>query len=641
MTEWEKFKVAELKEECKTRGIPLTGLKLKQQYIDKLVEYENNNNSQDQNGTEESVEEKTDGVLEEVEKDDTNEVDQTEAENNKEREIQPHLVEREPEISQAVESDVNLPDGRPAALKAEDSQASVEAVDDGDTPMADTEQEAKEIREQDALIPQSEQLEQVQDAQSSEMKEDLTMKDDTAEDAETTLKQAQELAREEPTAIVNAADIELQSATPDQSDESRKRKRRSVTPPPNSEEIQKKAKVANGESVVTKRRSRSRSPKSQSSTREETTQNTAGGSPSSGEEGAIPDTDAAQARSRSPSVDKAGSVEPALHSATRSLYMRNFKRPLNIQSLRSHISTVAQGSSSVQPGEDPIKFWHMNNIRSHAFVTFSSISAASRVRTMMHETRFPDEPQREPLWIDFVPDDKIEGWIEQETGSGSRALGRNSGSRFEVVYSDMGDGLEAVFREFDPSSSQPQRSSMGGPAGNRASLPQRQASYNADPSKTGAIASGIHPDRSEVLPQSPLQDRRRQPSPPRSSQAKPHSDRGTGFKALDELFSSTTAKPKLYFKLPEQEIIDDRLDMIKDLYSDRGASGDPGMKRYTFEKERGREVWIDNGPEFGHGRKGQERLAGVGGRGRGGYRGRGGGGGRFYGGDSYRGGGRR
>ncbi len=40
MTDWAKLKVADLKRECQSREIPLTGLKLKQQYIDKLEELE-------------------------------------------------------------------------------------------------------------------------------------------------------------------------------------------------------------------------------------------------------------------------------------------------------------------------------------------------------------------------------------------------------------------------------------------------------------------------------------------------------------------------------------------------------------------------------------------------------------------------
>jgi len=74
--------------------------------------------------------------------------------------------------------------------------------------------------------------------------------------------------------------------------------------------------------------------------------------------------------------------------------------------------------------------------------------------------------------------------------------------------------------------------------------------------------------------------------------------------------------------------------MLRDLrveYSGMGRSGDEGMKRYSFEPAKsGREEWVDKGPEFGFGRKGQDRFTGFRGRG-GGYRGRGGG-------DSWRGG---
>jgi len=81
--------------------------------------------------------------------------------------------------------------------------------------------------------------------------------------------------------------------------------------------------------------------------------------------------------------------------------------------------------------------------------------------------------------------------------------------------------------------------------------------------------------------------------------------------------------------------VDERLDMIRALYTDRGVPGDAGMKRYTFEKNGAKEEWVNNGPEFGHGRRGADRLAGIGTRGRGGHRGRGGGRGVFDG-DSYR-----
>lgn len=652
MTEWDKYKVAELKEECKSRQISITGLKLKQQYIDKLVEYEASS-SHDADPAEESVAEKTNGAFEEVAKDDKPEeptgpetVATAQAERQDDTNEDPPSEQDATELIQAaVEEDGALPEDRPAILKAEDVRGlatEAEAKVDQDVHIADAgeDEETEDHKEKDVSMPNSEQLAPTDRPMGAPTKK---------------LKEVQQEIAAAPIAIADSDSTEQgqerQESKSSGEEESRKRKRRSVTPPPDADEVQKKVKVADGAAVVTKRASRSSSPSSpkpearsapaidipEAATTTTTTTEDVAMQEDVKQEEAPPGDDKQEPGEREASTDKDETVEPAMHAATRSLYMRNFKRPLNVQSLRAHIVDIAQGSSSVGPDDAPIKFFNVNNVRSHAFVTFSSIPAASRVRAAMHQTRFPDELQREPLWIDFVPDEKVQTWVEQETG-GSRALGRNSSAKLEVVYNHTDDGIEAVFQEVD--NTRPQRASIGAPVDQRSSLSQRQASYSADPPRTTTIASGIHPDRAPLVPQSP-RDRRRS-SPARQAVPTPQKprDEGIGFQGLDDLFESTQVKPKLYYKLQAQSVIDDRLDRIKDLFPDRGVSGDPGMKRYTFGKDAGREEWVDNGPEFGHGKRGADRLAGVGGRGRGGFRGRGGGR-AFYGGDSYRGGGRR
>lgn len=636
MTDWEKFKVTELKEECKSRKISITGLKLKQHFIDKLSEYESSN-SESAAQAEETVAEKTNGAIDEVAE---GEVlpDQNEELQHHESVEQARTEDPIEDIPLAVETDKNLPTERPAALKIEDSQVSAAEADAADTPVAENTEEAKEIEKHDMLVPDAEQMDIDENAPPTEQDKKHVAEENTAE-----LKLKEAIQEPKPTEIIDNVDRQNDSTGSTPNEEVRKRKRRSVTPPPDAEEVAKKAKAVDGTSIVTKRASKPSISKSPSP-RHDSVSDVTSKQISSDEPKPTNETSRAREgseetpadRQRSLSVDKDDIVEPAVHAATRSLYMQNFKRPLNIQVLRSHIMTIAQGSSSVVPGQDPIKFYNVNNIRSHAFVTFSSIAAASRVRAAMHKTRFPDEPQREPLWVDFVPDDKVEKWVDQET-SGSRGMGRNSSSKLEVVYQDTGEGVEAVFREVG--SSYPQRPSIGAVSNNRSSISLRQASYSADPSRTSVVASGIHPDRAGLLPHSP-KDQRRPSSPSVPTPRKKHEDQGIGFKGLDDLFSSTVTKPKLYYKLPLQSVIDERLSMIKDLYPDRGVTGDPGMKRYTFETENGREEWADSGPEFGHGKKGQDRLVGAAGRGRGGYRGRGGRAG-YFGGDSYRGGGRR
>jgi hypothetical protein len=313
-------------------------------------------------------------------------------------------------------------------------------------------------------------------------------------------------------------------------------------------------------------------------------------------------------------------IAPALHPATSSLYMRNFKRPLHLPTLRAHLTKIARGPTlSSGNDEDPIISYFLDSIRTHALVSFKSISAASRVRSALHDTRYPDEKTRDPLWIDFIPDDKVQSWIDIETES----AGHGTAQRWEVVYEDGAGGVEAVLQEVGtgggprrPSTVSQRQSSMSGV--------QRQPSMS-DVQRPSPIV-GVHPDRLPLVPQGRTDARNElREEPGRVSQPEIS---GTGFRALDELFSFTTAKPKLYYKPVSQKVADRRMDAIKDLrvgHADMGKSGDEDMKRYSFEMYRGQEEWVDKGPEFGYGRRGVERMRG-GAPMRGGYRGGGRGG---------------
>ncbi|KAK3177305.1 hypothetical protein Dsin_032893 [Dipteronia sinensis] len=93
-----------------------------------------------------------------------------------------------------------------------------------------------------------------------------------------------------------------------------------------------------------------------------------------------------------------------------------------------HISSLAGPQ-----GTDSVKVFYLDSIRTHAFVSFISISAAARVRNSMHGTRFPDELMRDTLWIDFIPDEKVQDWIDEETGDagGGFGGGRSSSRKYE------------------------------------------------------------------------------------------------------------------------------------------------------------------------------------------------------------------
>jgi SAP domain/RNSP1-SAP18 binding (RSB) motif len=314
-------------------------------------------------------------------------------------------------------------------------------------------------------------------------------------------------------------------------------------------------------------------------------------------------------------------VAPALHPATSSLYVRNFKRPLHLPTLRAHLAKIARGpTSSSTSDDDPIVAYFLDNIRTHALISFTSIAGASRVRSALHDTRYPDEKTRDPLWIDFIPDDKVQSWIDTESKSG----GRGAAQRWEVVYEEGPGGIEAILQEAGAGAGPRRPSAISHRQPSTSGL-QRQPSIS-DVQRPSSI-TGVHPDRLPLVPldqtdasNASREDARKVSQPEMS---------GTGFRALDELFSFTTAKPKLYYKPVSQQVADRRMDMIKDLrfgHANMGKSGDEDMKRYSFEVYRGEEEWVDKGPEFGFGRRGVERMRG-GAPIRGGYRGGGGGGG--------------
>ncbi|KAK5459791.1 hypothetical protein LTS15_003920 [Exophiala xenobiotica] len=690
MTDWNKFKVADLKKECTSRGIPLTGLKLKQQYIDKLVENEAENASEEKGadsvGQEEQCEEHANGAIQEP----PSTVNDTE---NGEKASAPtedrENTEQEPPADAAQVGDDNQEPRD--ELMTEDIKADAEEKDltntNGDVSARDDagndklpesqedhgraerdenspEEEVKfseppsaqpEPATDGSLVPQSPNVEAKVEAARHELAE-------VAEDVPTSIgaKESTQTAQGSPNH--GAAAVPSDTSTPlpagEVVEDQKRRRKRSATPVPTSEEIgRKKARRSNdaedskAEEITALKEMQAATEIAKEIRNENDEAIVEGaneqigaptepsGQPDSTGTG-FPDTIPAETRRMTPSPrrrsrsppEEERNVPPAMHLATSSLYIRNFKRPLHIPTLRSHLVSLAKSSHS-SDDSDPIKVFYLDSIRTHAFVSFSSVSAASRVRTAMHGTRYPDENLREPLFVDYIPDDKVQSWIDQETGGGLGG-GRGNGRRYEVVYEEgENGGVEAVFQEVDTSKPQ-QRPPV---------QPRVNERMSIDRPPAGGV--GVHPDRAAFVPRDSQRsadyrdrdrDRARTPPPPPTGPKRSEpSASGRGFKALDELFESTTAKPKLYYKPVPGPVASERLGMFRDLrvgHAAMGRSGDEGMKRYSFERYKDKEEWVDKGPEFGFGKRGQDRLAGMGmgtrGRG-GGYRGRG---------DSWRGG---
>lgn len=257
-------------------------------------------------------------------------------------------------------------------------------------------------------------------------------------------------------------------------------------------------------------------------------------------------------------------ITPARHPATSALYIRNFMRPLNPGQLKKYIADLAAPPGR-ESDPDVITYFFLDLIRTHAFISFANVAAASRVRSSIHDRIWPDERTRKPLWADFVPAEKVEIWSEEEQAAGG---GRSSAKKWEVNYEEDEDrNVTAHLQEI---------TTFPGPR------PQlvRQPSIPVPP------------------PQAPSQPRgiENAPSGPRASQNRAPRAMN-GFSTLDQLFKSTTAKPLLYWKPVDKAIADKRLDNIESATS-REAQGrrvEGELNRYTFE---GVDMLVDRGPEI-------------------------------------------
>ena len=280
-------------------------------------------------------------------------------------------------------------------------------------------------------------------------------------------------------------------------------------------------------------------------------------------------------------------VSPAIHPATAALYIRELMRPLKPESVRDHLVALAiPPDASIDP--TIITNFFLDSIRTHCLVEFANISAASRVRSGLHDRIWPNERDRRPLYVDFIPEEKLKKWIDVEQNAPS---GRgHPQKRWEVVYEDEDGMIKAYLQEVGTNS-----------GGLRAAQPAK-------------------PDAGQGVKGAPSGPRIKG-SEPQAGQARP--DNGKGFQALDDLFKSTSAKPKLYYQPVSKATVDQRQNKLA---AGRGGGRSDEMRRYTFEED----VLVDKAPEFGNrGRGGYGSRGGFAGS----YRARGG----SYRGDGYRG----
>jgi hypothetical protein len=142
-------------------------------------------------------------------------------------------------------------------------------------------------------------------------------------------------------------------------------------------------------------------------------------------------------------ADTAGTAIPeaSVHPPTRALYIRNFMRPLQPPTLRRHLAKVATPSGS-EPDESIVELFHLDQVRTHAFVLFKTLEAADRTRNALHGRVFPAERDRKQLWADFIPENNVQQWIDIELNDDGG--GRTNGRRWEVEYMTNDEGTVEV-----------------------------------------------------------------------------------------------------------------------------------------------------------------------------------------------------
>ncbi|KAK3294651.1 uncharacterized protein B0H64DRAFT_191788 [Chaetomium fimeti] len=279
-------------------------------------------------------------------------------------------------------------------------------------------------------------------------------------------------------------------------------------------------------------------------------------------------------------------VAPAQHPATSALYIKNFMRPLREPMLQDYLIDLA-ALPGAAPDPNCLVDFHLDQIRTHALVSFSSVSAASRVRTALHGTVWPNERNRKELWADFIPEDKVAEWIDRERSEGGR-----SSNRWEVHYEPDEEGTitaNLVNAEMEPIRRNSTRQPLGPP-----------------PVPTGPARSYPGVEGAPLGPRGRGTNHYRQAQMPLSAVTTTgNRDRGRdrdynddNDRSLD--YKTTRAHPPLQYRPISEDIAERRLDNMnahisRDRHRDLGPPDD--INRYTFEDgdlfvDRGKEAFI-------------------------------------------------
>jgi hypothetical protein len=645
MTDYWSWKVTDLKAELKRRGIPQTGLRVKQNFIDRLLEADGKQEGGAPNGEATNSQDAPENIEQAAPEQPASESEAAVSQPEEPKTQVTAPESEEPKKDNEVKRSPEKPAQEPEAVVSPPEERKPPAT----APESEKPKEDGEVERS----PEEEQKLQQQDVQTEQPKPESPVEGSTTdtkaeEQAEESLQQKQPEAEhpvveqapgsaeavqptpagqdskelsdsaEKTATQVSAETTGLSTPLPveEMIEDTRKRKRRSQTPIPTPEAIASKRARAQEESPrVLLPEDRhvmdvGESPGKKAATvREENEQThnqngdernadatrrvsisddvrTKGTAPIKQDarfKDLFAPADREQIRPPSPPADtemEDAEVEPALHVATEALYIDGLMRPLQPAALKNHLISIATAPGS-SPDPDVIVDFYLDPIKTHCFVKFANISAASRARTALHGVVWPNESNRKALFVDFIPEQKLQQWVAREEGSRGRG---GPPPRWEVRYDRTDDGVEAVLQEVDPK----------GVASRQA--PGRASTDFSRPPPLGPRASMGNKDR--------------RPSGPPPPEPRPRP--GQGFKPLDDLFESTTTKPKLYYLRVPREVADRRLDRFDDLLR-KGSfprRGGDENRRITFEDG---DFFVDNGPEYGGRGNGRRRGRGRGG----------------------------
>ncbi|KAL5003192.1 hypothetical protein BDV10DRAFT_155873 [Aspergillus recurvatus] len=620
MTDYSTWKVTDLKTELKRRGIPQTGLRLKKEIIEKLEEedtkgqvggvYKVTTSAESvSEGQETSHPAKPDAPTATEKADHVGAPTQDTTANASAVQPEPTAVDEKqngyttqtppPKLDGSTGQSPQRSRAEEPQIEAEEPQQSSRGSDEGikeyEAEVGTQPAEEKETRTKvgDEELKAEALSKPVEQAPGSMAEADPRVAQGDAKRTEVT-----DTHIAAPGAQTSGANTGLSTPLPTEEliDDVRKRKRRSQSPAPHLEEVtRKKAKAADrpalppADDSVSASHDESRKQSAQSPTPEERSPRDETQAKKNAPykqdvrfKGLFSSTGLEATRPPQPPVDTEMvdvTVEPALHAATTALYIDGLMRPLQPAALKNHLLSVASPPGK-SPNSDLIVEFYLDPIKTHCFVTFVDISTASRARNSLHGTVWPDEKNRKSLFVDFIPEQKVQDWIQIEEDARGQ---RGRPPRWEVKYK-RGDEVEAILEQVDLENS--------GTHAPRGSAPNEFAQP---------------PPRGPRAETQPMEGRPNGPS-----EVGPSSHPAQGFESLDQLFESTNAKPKLFYLPVPRAVADRRLDRFDDLLR-KGSfprRGGDETRKYSFVDD---DLFVDLGPEFAGRGRGPGRARGRGG----------------------------